>query len=93
MQAMSELLGALARLIRTRVAHLLGDAPPDDVERVLDEVRVRREACEKAASRRALGALSDDDPGGGPVLQWMSYASLLVQVDRMVDDLGTSVTD
>jgi hypothetical protein len=45
--------------------------------------------CAAAAARRARAALATDDPPAGEVVvDWLVYAALLVQVDRIVDDLA-----
>jgi len=91
MKAMSALLGALGELVRAVVRNVLADGGERDVELALTEVEVRREPCAQAASRRARGVLVEE---GSPVeragLQWLSYAALLVQVDRIVDDLAAT---
>jgi uncharacterized membrane protein YccC len=90
MGAMSSLLAALAGLIRVVVRDVLGQATSGDVPLALEEVRLRRESCAQAASRRALGALSDDpvEQHEHRAVQWMTYAALLVQVDRIIEDLS-----
>jgi uncharacterized membrane protein YgaE (UPF0421/DUF939 family) len=89
MKAMSGLLDALGELVRAVVRNVLTDATERDVELALTEVEVRREPCAQAASRRARRVLVEDvdSPVDRAGLQWLSYAALLVQVDRIVDDL------
>jgi len=89
---MSALLLALGGLVRAVIANVLGQGGEADVERALTEVEVRREPCAEAASRRASGALTDDvvPVVHRPTLEWLSYAALLVQVDRIVDDLSAA---
>jgi hypothetical protein len=94
MQAMSALLLALGGLVRAVIANVLGEGGEAAVEGALTEVEVRRERCAQAASRRARGALADDmgSTVDQPTGQWLSYAALLVQVDRIVDDLRTTAS-
>jgi uncharacterized membrane protein YgaE (UPF0421/DUF939 family) len=90
MPAMGALLIALATAIRTSVQHVLGQSEETDVPSTLDEVRVRRARCAQGASRRAKLALEHDEALDGDQLEgeWLSYAALLVQVDRIVGDLS-----
>jgi hypothetical protein len=83
------LLGALASLVRAVTADILGQEVTTAVERAVEEVHVRREPCAQAASKRARGALAPEDMTAvdRPALEWMSYAALLVQTDRIVEDL------
>jgi hypothetical protein len=87
MPAMGNLLVALASAIRAVVQDVLGDGNDDGVVRALDEVRARRALCARGASRRARLAL---EQGDGVQLEgeWLNYAALLVQVDRIVSDLS-----
>lgn len=89
MIAMSSLLGGLADLVRAVTSSIIGHGSADDVERAVEELRVLREPCAQAASRRARGALAPEDMTAvdRPTLEWMSYAALLVQTDRIVEDL------
>ena len=92
MKAMSALLVALGALVRAAVRNVLAEGSERDVELAFTEVALRREPCAQAASTRALGAISDDiavSPGR-PGLQWLTYAALLVQIDRVVDDLAAA---
>jgi uncharacterized membrane protein YgaE (UPF0421/DUF939 family) len=89
MQAMSLLLVALGQFVRAFARDVISDGHGDGVDAALTEVERRREPCARAASRRALGALGED---GGPyvdarAVEWLGYAALLVQIDRIVDDL------
>jgi hypothetical protein len=90
MRAMSSLLAGLGRLVGAVVGDVLGQGAPADEARALEEGRLRREACAPAASRRARGALSDHavEAHETGALQWMTYAALLVQVDRIIEDLS-----
>jgi hypothetical protein len=90
MPDMGALLVALAEAVRTLMRDILGEPGDTDVSRALDQVRVQRERCTQGAYRRARLALEHDD---APVhdqheSEWLGYAALLVQVDRMVVDLG-----
>jgi uncharacterized membrane protein YgaE (UPF0421/DUF939 family) len=91
MPAMGALLIALASAVRAVVHDVLGPTAEDAVDRSLAEIRVRRERCVQAASRRARIALEHDENHGDDVelaSEWLSYAALLVQVDRIVVDLS-----
>lgn len=92
MQAMSLLLIALGQFVRTFAGDVLSGGHGDGVDAALEEVERRREPCARAASRRALGALGED--GGASVdaqaVEWLGYAALLVQIDRIVDDLNAA---
>ena len=90
MSAMGALLTALADLIRAFAHELLGSADAADVAKALDEVHERRERCTRAASRRARLALDQDDTDDGDRAEseWLGYAALVVQVDRIASDLG-----
>jgi uncharacterized membrane protein YgaE (UPF0421/DUF939 family) len=85
MHAMSALLVSVGLLVRSVVRHVLDAGGDDDVRRALAVVEMRREPCAEAASRRAHGGVAD-----APAVEWMTYAALLVQVDRIVDDLRAS---
>lgn len=89
MAAMGALLIALANAVRTLVRDVLHSSDESDVARSLDEVRARRQRCTRGAFRRARLALdhdgSDADQHEG---EWLGYAALLVQVDRIVADLS-----
>jgi hypothetical protein len=88
MAAMGELLVALATAVRTHVREVLHPSDESEVARSLDEVRTRRERCTRGAIRRARLALDRDgrdaEQSEG---EWLGYAALLVQVDRIVADL------
>jgi uncharacterized membrane protein YgaE (UPF0421/DUF939 family) len=87
MPAMGDLLAALAGAVRAVVQDVLARPLDADVVRALDEVRARRAACAQGASRRARDAL-EHDPGVQLEGEWLNYAALLVQVDRIVGDLS-----
>jgi uncharacterized membrane protein YccC len=87
--AMGALLVALAGASRAAVRDLLDDAGGTDLAPALAEVRERRERCVRGASRRARLALEQEATYGDPLeSEWLGYASVLVQVDRIVSDLS-----
>jgi len=91
MPAMGTLLIALASALRAVVANVVADddAPDDHVVASLTEVRARRDRCAQGASRRARLALEDHEkPEYELEIEWLGYAALLVQVDRIVADLS-----
>ena len=88
MPAMGALLIAMAGAVRAVVRDLLGDASDSTVADALAEVRSRRLSCIRAASRRAREALEHDEPTETLEGEWLNYAALLVQVDRIIGDLS-----
>jgi uncharacterized membrane protein YgaE (UPF0421/DUF939 family) len=90
MPAMGALLAALAQAIRALEREVVGGAAEIDLETALAEVRVRRQRCVHGASRRARLALEREvEPDiDGLEGEWLNYAALLVQVDRIVADLS-----
>ena len=90
MAAMGALLGALATAVRASVRGVLDDSGDSDLVLALAEVRARRGICLRAASRRARLAVDREDaPAASQVEgEWLGYAALLVQVDRIVADLS-----
>jgi uncharacterized membrane protein YgaE (UPF0421/DUF939 family) len=95
MRAMGALLQALADAVRALVRDVLADTGDTDLARSLAEVRERRERCVRGASRRARSALEHDDSADFDQLEgeWLSYAALLVQVDRIVVDLSAPLPE
>ena len=93
MPAMGALLVALASAVRALVDDVLGGTGDGNLNRALAEVRTRRARCMQGASRRARAALEHGTHPGGDELEseWLGYAALLVQVDRIVGDLSASV--
>ena len=93
MPAMGALLAALANAVRAVVQDVLGDTAGTDVATALEEVRVRRQRCALGASRRARLAIEHDEAFDADELEgeWLGYAALLVQVDRIVGDLSAPV--
>jgi uncharacterized membrane protein YgaE (UPF0421/DUF939 family) len=89
MPAMGSLFVALAGAVRASVRNVLGDADDDSVALSLAEVRTRRQACLRGAFRRARMALDHGESGDAQVEgEWLGYAALLVQVDRIIGDLS-----
>jgi hypothetical protein len=123
MPDMSALLGALGVAVRAVVRQVLGECTEAEVNRALDDVRLKRVPVARAAFRQARQALDQAaaegtlTPRSLPVLpagaspadaaaaaaamqaeldaedrheegEWLSYAALLVQVDRIVGDLS-----
>jgi hypothetical protein len=90
MPKMGELLIALAGAIRATVASVLDGSQQSDISTLLDDVRARRNLCMQAATRRARLAIDggDEDDSAAAEGEWLNYAALLVQVDRIVADLS-----
>jgi hypothetical protein len=90
MAAMGELLDELARAIRTVAADALGGADEAAVAEQLDAVRAQRQRCLEGARRRAREAWEGEASTEALQLEgeWLGYGAILVQVDRIVDDLG-----
>ena len=71
------------------VRTVIGEADDDSVARALVEVQTRRQACLRGAFRRARLALDHRESGDAHVEgEWLGYAALLVQVDRIIGDLS-----
>jgi hypothetical protein len=90
MPAMGSLFIALADAVRTLMDTVLGVSDSTDVARSLEAVRARRAQCMRGAIRRARVALEHQAESGGFEMEgeWLGYAALLVQVDRIVGDLS-----
>jgi hypothetical protein len=90
MPAMGALLVALSSAVTAVVNDVLGVSGEADVAAALSEVRTRRARCVLGASRRARLALEGaEDPAADPLeSEWLSYAAILVQVDRILRDLS-----
>ena len=90
MPAMGALLIALAAAVRATATSVLAASQESDVASSLAEIRTRRHACKLAASRRARLAIEHGDEVGDDLAEgeWLNYAALLVQVDRIVADLS-----
>ena len=94
MPAMGLLFNALADAVRVLVQEVLDEPHDGDVMQSFAEVELRRARCVQAAGRRARSALDrDGEVEHGELLEgeWLNYAALLVQVDRIVDDLSAPV--
>jgi hypothetical protein len=72
------------------VRDVLAESDGADLAASLAAVRKRRERCLRGASRRARSAIEHDQEPGADELEgeWLGYAALLVQVDRIVADLS-----
>ncbi len=89
MPAMGELLMALARTVRAVVDNVLGDASDADLAASFDDVGAWRARCAQGATRRARLALEEHEESDGTLeVEWLGYAALLVQVDRIIGDLS-----
>jgi uncharacterized membrane protein YgaE (UPF0421/DUF939 family) len=90
MSGMGALLSALADAVRALVHDVLTPTDGEDLARSLADVKERREVCVRGASRRARSALEREDGTDVNELEgeWLGYAALLVQVDRIVGDLS-----
>ena len=76
--------------VRALVRDVLGHEDGAGLAESLVEVRERRARCIHGASRRARLAIDHaDEPDRDQIEgEWLGYASLLVQVDRIVADLS-----
>ena len=84
------LLVSLGTAVQAAVRGVLGDADEDDLAKALTDVRRQRERAVRGATRRAMAALEQDVRYGDPLEgEWLGYATVLVQVDRIVADLQT----
>jgi uncharacterized membrane protein YgaE (UPF0421/DUF939 family) len=89
MRSMGELFNSLAAAIDV-LAGDIRNGTSDRLAPALERVRQCRERCVQAASRRARAALEAADAEDFQQVEgeWLSYAALLVQVDRIVADLA-----
>ena len=87
MEAMGSLLASLGTLVRVFALEVLGDEPPGSVADAVQDVAARRAPCARAAHRQTLEVPDHEVGQPDGVAEWMSYTALLVQVDRIVDDL------
>jgi len=89
MRPMGMLLISLGNAVRAFVDDLVADTGELGLVRALAELRERRADCVQSASRRAKLALDPDGRSDVDELEgeWLGYAALLVQVDRIVADL------
>ena len=88
MRSMGELLESLAAAVQALVAEVL-DPSTSGLATVLVAVGDVRARCIASATRQAREAM--EHPDDSPDLvedEWLSYAAILVQVDRIVADLS-----
>lgn len=97
MPSIGALLDAVADAIAALAAQVTGARSTDALDEALAEVHQRRARCVDAATRRAREALSavteaeiDDDARRRLDGEWLNYAAILVQVDRIVADLAAA---
>jgi uncharacterized membrane protein YgaE (UPF0421/DUF939 family) len=90
MKSMGELLAELGNAITVLARGVVDGSPGDDLTRAMDDVRARRDRCVLGAARRAREALDQDADEQLEEVEgeWLNYAALLVQVDRIVADLA-----
>ena len=83
---MGALLLALADLVRAVQGEVL-DGADGVVDAQAQVVREQRQHCVRAAQRRA-GLAEGDSDDRQTEAEWLNYAAILVQVDRIVVDLS-----
>ena len=90
MASMAALLESLAAAVKALVDDVLGVPGGADLAGALDKVRERRARCVLGASRCARIALEQGEGAATDSIEgeWLNYAALLVQVDRIVGDLS-----
>jgi uncharacterized membrane protein YgaE (UPF0421/DUF939 family) len=90
MSSMGELLIALGNAITVVARGVVDESAGDDLARAIEEVRIRRQWCVEGATRRARLALDGVEDVDLQQIEgeWLNYAALLVQVDRVVADLA-----
>jgi uncharacterized membrane protein YgaE (UPF0421/DUF939 family) len=90
MPALGALFVALADVVRARARSGLVRGDRTDVAATVAELRTRRAACVQGAGRRARLALEQRGTSDEERVEreWLGYAALLVQVDRIVVDLS-----
>jgi len=95
MPKLGSLLVALASAVRATVHDALARSSAVEVVAALAEVRTKREACSQSAVRRAQLALDHDEDADHDrtAREWLGFAAVLVQVDRIVSDLSAPVPD
>src|SRR4051794_20392643 len=90
MQSMGALLISLGHAVRAVVNDVVDQTHGADVVEAMSDVHERRADCVHGASLRAKLALGEDRSELSDVDElegeWLSYAALLVQVDRIVAD-------
>jgi uncharacterized membrane protein YgaE (UPF0421/DUF939 family) len=90
MAAMGTLLEELAGAIRAVAAQALSGTDEAAVAERLDAVRAQWQRCLHGARRRAREAWEGEATAEALQLEgeWLGYGAILVQVDRIVDDLS-----
>jgi hypothetical protein len=90
MPEMGSLLVTLAHAVRAVVDLVLIEGGDAEVPAALADVRAQRTRCVDGAARRARLAFEHDDAAELEQLEgeWLGYAAILVQVDRIVGDLS-----
>jgi hypothetical protein len=90
MAAMGTLLEELAGAIRAVAAQALSGTEEAAVAERLDAVRAQWQRCLHGARRRAREAWEGEATAEALQLEgeWLGYGAILVQVDRIVDDLS-----
>ena len=94
MPAMGALLTALAAAVRATATSVLAATHESDVGASLALRSSTAGVCKLAASRRARLAIEHDGEVGDDLVEgeWLNYAALLVQVDRIVADLSATAS-
>jgi uncharacterized membrane protein YccC len=89
MRRMGELLSAIGDVVEAHAAAILGLRGADRLPGLVRRADELRDACADSARRRSRTAQGDPamDGSTGPDREWMSYVALLVQVDRVLEDL------
>ena len=92
MPTMGALLIALSTQSAALVDDVLGATADVDLERALDEVRTDGiDACRAHSAAPSWPSSTARGQGGDELEgEWLGYAALLVQVDRIVGDLSGS---
>jgi uncharacterized membrane protein YgaE (UPF0421/DUF939 family) len=90
---MSALLVALAIAGRCSMRSALGEIDHAEMERAMSDVRARRAECTGGAVRRARLAIEGDHGHDPAADEWLGYATVLVNVDRIVSDLTRGRSD
>ncbi|HEY4608273.1 MAG TPA: hypothetical protein VIH06_03695, partial [Ilumatobacteraceae bacterium] len=91
MLSMGSLLVSLGNAVRASVLDVVEGSDGANLIDAMSDVHERRADCVQGASQRAKLALDHDhEPADVDDLEgeWLSYAALLVQVDRIVADLS-----
>jgi uncharacterized membrane protein YgaE (UPF0421/DUF939 family) len=86
MPDMAALLASLGGLVRVFASVVLGEHPAGGVLAAVEDVLLRRAPCAAVAHHQVAADVPAPDRPSSPA-EWMSYTALLVQVDRIVEDL------